>query len=88
VATFWILLCIAAIAFLNSQHSVFGSAEEESAFGSTDLTSAGPSESEETGESGEGSAAEPGASDASGAGAAESSSLSGETEPAESDGGG
>lgn len=35
VATFWILLCIAAIALLNSRQSVFGTASGKSAFGAT-----------------------------------------------------
>jgi preprotein translocase subunit SecG len=35
VATFWILLCIASIAVLNSNKSVFGTPDAPSAFGSS-----------------------------------------------------
>ena len=59
VAGFWILLCVASIAVLNSEQSKFGSASSTSAFGTTEE---GDASTDLSGVGGEG--AEDGAGDA------------------------
>lgn len=79
VAAFWIILCVAAIAVLNSQRSRFGEATGDSAFGSAitdtseDTESDGGSTSPLTGEGG-GPASSPGSSEGGGGGSSPSES--------------